>query len=64
MIDTHLGNLISTNMEGYKKTGNQEAMWEDLIFMNFMLNFKSIIKANAENSEIGNYEYGVHLPTA
>ena len=40
MIDTHLKNIVQTRMVSYSKSGNIEDLWEDLIFMNFMLHFK------------------------
>jgi hypothetical protein len=59
-----LASIVQTNLESYKKTGNMEAMWEDLIFMNYMLHFKNVIKNNKDlcMDDICNYEYGVHIP--
>jgi len=67
LIDTHLKNIVQTRLLSYSKSGNLEDLWEDLIFMNFMIHFKTLIKQNpnvAMNMDIVNYEYGVHLPDA
>lgn len=40
MIDSYLESVVATNFSSYKKTGNLEALWEDLIFMNYILHFK------------------------
>ena len=52
-------------MVSYIKSGNLEDLWEDLIFMNFMLHFKQLIKSNNDSTskEFVNWEYGVHLPS-
>ena len=64
IIDTHLKSIVSTRLSSYVKSGNLEDMWEDLIFMNFMLHFKSLIRNNPEinGAEIGHFEYTVHIP--
>ena len=52
-------------MVSYSKSGNIEDLWEDLIFMNFMMHFKQLIKGNGDavSKEYVNWEYGVHLPS-
>lgn len=44
LIDTHLKNIVQTRLLSYSKSGNLEDLWEDLIFMNFMIHFKTLIK--------------------
>lgn len=48
VIDKHLEACVSTRMPSYSKSGNLEDLWEDLIFMNHMLNFKQMLKANPD----------------
>jgi hypothetical protein len=46
-IDNHLKNIVSTRMNAYSRSGNLENFWEDLIFMIYMLHFKTILKCNS-----------------
>ena len=64
LIDSHLKSIVATRMPSACKSGNLEDLWEDLIFMNHILNFKIILKNTPElnNSELCNFEYGVHVP--
>lgn len=55
--------MVKTNFNSYKKTGNLEAMWEDLIFMNFILHFKMLIRSQDQKlDEFSKFDYGVHIP--
>ena len=70
VIDCHLKAIVRSELDSYCGSDgvimNLEDMWLDLIFMNYVLHFKSIIRNYPEinGEEVGNFEYGVHIPGA